>query len=96
MPYILAENRPQYADAIEELAEKIQVKGDYNYVICELLGQLILKGKIGYTTVSNWIDTLPDAEAEARRILLDHYEDQKIEENGMVESWSEILEKMEK
>jgi len=96
MPYILPQNRPQYADAIAELAEKIQVKGDYNYVVSEILGQLILKGKIGYTTISEWIDTLADAEAEARRIILNPYEDQKIEENGMVESWSEILERMEK
>jgi len=96
MPYILPQNRPQYVDAIAELAEKIQVKGDYNYVVSQILGQLILKGKIGYTTISEWIDTLADAEAEARRIILNPYEDQKIEENGMVESWSEILERMEK
>ena len=96
MPYILPEDRPQYAKSIEDLASKIKVKGDFNYVMCEILGQLILKGKIGYTQVSEWIDTMCDAEAEARRILLNPYEDQKIEENGMVESWSEILEKMEK
>ena len=95
MPYILPENRPQYADAIAELAEKIEVKGDFNYVVCEILGQLILKGKIGYTQVSEWIDTLVDAEAEARRILLNPYEDQKIFENGMVESWITILKLME-
>lgn len=96
MPYILPEDRPQYAEAIAALAERIHVKGDFNYVMCELLGQLILKGKIGYTQVSEWIDTMCDAEAEARRILLNPYEDKKIIENGMVESWTEILKLMEK
>ena len=95
MPYILPQDRPKYADAIAELAEKIEVKGDFNYVMSELLGQLILKGKIGYTSVSEWIDTMCDAEAEARRILLNPYEDQKIFENGMVESWVKIIELME-
>ena len=94
MPYIKTESRPQYAESIEDLANKIEVKGDFNYVMCELLGQLILKGKIGYTTVSEWIDAMHDAEAEARRILLNPYEDQKIIENGMVESWVKILEIM--
>ena len=96
MPYILPEDRPQYAKSIADLADKIQVKGDFNYVVCEILGQLILKGKISYTQVSEWIDTLVDAEAEARRILLNPYEDQKIFENGMVESWAKILELMVK
>lgn len=94
MPYIEKFLRPQYAEAIEDLAKKINIKGDFNYVMCELLGQLILKGKIGYTTVSEWIDAMVDAEAEARRILLNPYEDQKIKENGMVESWVKILEIM--
>jgi hypothetical protein len=96
MPYILPKDRPQYFESIDDLAKKIQVKGDFNYVMCELVGQLILKGKIGYTTVSEWIDAMHDAETEARRILLNPYEDQKIEENGMVESWIEILKIMGK
>jgi hypothetical protein len=96
MPYINKADRPKYLPSIEKLADFINVKGEFNYVMCELLGQLILKGKIGYTEVSNWIDTMVDAEAEARRILLNPYEDQKIFENGMVESWELILEKMRK
>jgi hypothetical protein len=95
MPYILPQNRPKFVEPIKDLASKIEVKGDFNYVVSELLGQLILKGKIGYTTVSEWIDTLPDAEAEARRQLLDSYEDLKIAENGMVPSWAIIKQLME-
>lgn len=94
MPYIPDEQKPKFANAIEELAHLIVSKGDLNYTICELLGQLILKGKVGYTEVSNWIDTLPDAEDEARRRLLHKYEDLKIIQNGDVPSWKKILEIM--
>lgn len=91
MPYIKQEDRTQnMMDAIAVLADEINAKGDLNFVICELVGQLILKGKIGYTEVSNWIDTLPDAEDELRRRLLHPYEDQKIEENGDVPSFKQI------
>ena len=93
MPYTNQEARTDnMLDAIECLADEIQVKGDLNFTICELVAQLILKKGVGYTTMSEWIDTLPDAEYELRRRLLDKYEDKKIEENGDVPSFIEILE----
>ena len=95
MPYIKPEDRTAYMmDAIAHLVDEINVKGDLNFVICETVGQLILAGKIGYTEISNWIDTLPDAEDELRRRLLHPYEDQKIRENGDVPSFFKIMEKM--
>jgi len=97
VPYIKPEDRTQYMlDAIDNIVDEITSKGDFNFVICEILGQLILNGKIGYTEISNWIDTLPDAEDEARRQLLHPYEDIKKEENGNVPSWATILEKIKK
>jgi hypothetical protein len=94
MPYIKKEDRPHIIEKLKELVPYINSKGDFNYTVCQLLGELILGGKIGYTEISNWIDTLDDAEAEARRILLNPYEDRKIIENGMVESWIEIINKI--
>ncbi len=92
MPYIKQENRTGImTDAILVLSKEISSKGDLNYVICELVGQLIVKDGIGYTTMSNWIDTLPDAEAELRRRLLELYEDLKIKENGDVPSFEAII-----
>jgi hypothetical protein len=81
-------------DAISVLVNEIKAKGDLNYVVCEIIGNLVLRDGIGYTTISNWIDTLPDAEAELRRRLLDPYEDLKIKENGDVESFSVISDKL--
>jgi hypothetical protein len=91
MPYTKQEARTPYMmDAIAVLTDEVKAKGDLNFVICELVGQLILKGKIGYTEISNWIDTLPDAEDELRRRLLHPYENDKIKENGDVPSFAQI------
>jgi hypothetical protein len=92
MPYIKPEDRSDnMLDAIAHLADEINTKGDLNFVVCELLGQLILKTKISYTQISNWIDALPDAEDEARRRLLHPYEDKKKESNGDVPSFIEVM-----
>ncbi len=92
MPYIKQKDRTTImTDGILVLANEISSKGDLNYVICELVGQLIIKDGISYTTMSNWIDTLPDAEAELRRRILDLYENLKIKENGDVPSFKAII-----
>ena len=46
MPYIDEQGRPPLNILIENLTEFINAKGDLNYVICELVGQLILTTKI--------------------------------------------------
>ena len=96
MPYILEKDRPKFAKAIEDLAIKIESKGDLNYVISDLVGRLILKTKISYTQISEWIDGVHGAERELTRRLLDPYEDFKIEENGDVPSFITIIERMGK
>ena len=96
MPYILEKDRPKFAKAIEDLAIKIESKGDLNYVISDLVGRLILKTKISYTEMSEWIDGVHGAERELTRRLLDPYEDIKIEENGDVPSFITIIERMGK
>lgn len=91
MPYIKDENKRIFDENINCLANFIIHKGDLNYVICELVGQLILNTKISYTKISEWIDAVDGAENELRRRLLDPYEDQKIIENGDVPSFETII-----
>ena len=95
MPYIKTGGRLPLDILIESLAEKIRSKGDLNYVICELVGKLIINTKISYTQISEWIDGVDGAENELRRRLLDPYEDLKSVENGDVPSFIQILEEME-
>ena len=94
MPYIAKEGRPILDIPIHVLSTEIQSKGDLNYVICELVGQLILNTKISYTQISEWIDAVDGAENELRRRLLDPYEVLKMIENGDVPSFTTILDKM--
>ena len=94
MPYIKTGGRLPLDILIGSLAEKIRSKGDLNYVICELVGQLIINTKISYTQISEWIDGVDGSENELRRRLLDPYEDLKIVENGDVPSFIQILEEM--
>jgi len=94
MPYIKDEDRKHIDHAIENLIPFIQSKGDLNYTICEMVGQLILNTKISYTQISEWIDAVDGAENELRRRLLDPYEVLKMIENGDVPSFTTILDKM--
>ncbi len=97
MPYIPEKEKNEMSDYIENLRVFIESKGDLNYVICELVGRLIVDSdKISYTQMSEWIDAVHDAETELRRRLLFPYEDLKIEENGDVPSFIRILERMER
>jgi len=93
MPYTKQEDRtPTMKEAIAKLASEIKNKGDLNYTICQLTGMLIIKtGGMGYTNVSNWIDGVHGAERELTRRLLNPYEDKKIEENGDVEAFEQLL-----
>lgn len=91
MPYV--KDRTM-REVITELSEFVKVKGDLNYAVCELIGQVILRDGISYSKMSEWIDALPDAEAELRRRILNVYEDKAIIKNGDVESFKIILEKI--
>ena len=94
MPYTKKEDRTM-RDLIATLKHHIKVKGDLNYVICELVGQLCLRdGGLSYTSTSNWIDAVDGAERELTRRLLGPYEDLKIRENGDVESFEKLLSDM--
>ena len=94
MPYTLKEDRTM-RDLIMEMMDHIKVKGDLNYTICELVGQLCLRdGGLSYTSTSNWIDGVHGAERELTRRLLGPYEDLKAKQNGDVESFIKLLKIM--
>jgi hypothetical protein len=96
MPYTKKEERTMQ-DIIKELVSNgyINTKGDLNYTICELVGQLCLRdGGLSYTSTSNWIDGVHGAERELTRRLLGPYEDLKCQQNGDVESFVELLKTM--
>ena len=94
MPYTLKKNRTMQ-EIIPELIEHINVKGDLNYTICEIVGQLCMRdGGLSYTSTSNWIDAVDGAERELTRRLLGPYEDLKRKENGDVESFEILLSSM--
>ena len=92
MPYIEKNKRIEFMAEVDSLADKIENKGDLNYVICELVGKLILKTKISYTQISEWIDGVHGAERELTRRILDPYEDIKAKDNGDVKSFSDIID----
>jgi len=95
MPYTKQSDRMNPREIIPALVDNIKVKGDLNYVICEIVGQLCLRdGGLGYTTTSNWIDGVHGAERELTRRLLGPYEDLKASQNGDVESFIKLLEIM--
>jgi hypothetical protein len=91
MPYIKEIDRNKFDYLIKQLEERIESKGDLNYIISELTARLILKTGISYTSISNWIDGVHGAERELTRQLLHPYEDQKIMENGQLKSFAKIL-----
>jgi len=94
MPYTKQEDRTM-KEIISELIDHIKVKGDLNYTICEIAGQLCLRdGGLSYTKTSNWIDAVHGAERELTRRLLGPYEDLKAQQNGDVESFVELLKTM--
>ena len=95
MPYTKDEDRTM-REIIPKLVNLIKVKGDLNYTICEIVGQLCLRdGGISYTSTSNWIDGVHGAERELTRRLLNPYEDIKIAENGDLESFKTLLKTLE-
>jgi len=94
MPYIEDEMKKEMKDAIDDLSIWIHSKGDLNYVICELVGRFILDDNLTYTKISEKIDAVHDAETELRRRILIPYENIKIDQNGDVPSFVEILERM--
>jgi len=97
MPYIKKEERENFDDYIKVLANKAKTKGDLNYIICELVGQFILKEKLSYLNISEAIGAVHDAEDELRRRILHVYEYHKSlsDSNGDLDSFNKIKKHMD-
>jgi hypothetical protein len=94
MPYIAPEpNRaeidPQLTD---ELCKSIQNVGDLNYVVTRLSLRLLMNQGVCYENISNILGTLGLIPAEMQRRFISDYENLKIEQNGDVLEYSEILQ----
>ena len=89
MPYIKAEDRGQYFEAIMDLVEilkktpEIDRDGHVNYVVTVLLKQLYNPPK--YRRYNKAVGVLECIKLEFYRRMVAPYEDLKIDENGDVE-----------
>ena len=84
MPYIKPEDKPQFEDSIQTLANKLRNPGDINYVITKLV-QLYVKNKgLKYENLNQVVGALECCKLELYRRLIGPYEDTKIVENGDV------------
>lgn len=90
MPYIKPNRRARFDVEIDSLIDMMRqadaVKGDVNYAVCRIVLGVLKPRETGwnYTTLSEAIGALHDAETELRRRLLDPYENEAIRKNGDV------------
>lgn len=85
MPYITQKERDKFDSHLEEIAKKIEAKGDLTYCVYVLGLEYIKKFKPSYQIISDAISALNDAAFELRRQILNPYEEKKIQKNGGIE-----------
>lgn len=89
MPYIKQDDRlffDRHLNCIDT-----NNKGDLNYCVTQLALQHIKSHEKSYTNISEAISALVNAADEIKRRLLIPYENQKIEENGDLEVYHDLL-----
>jgi len=84
MPYILKAERPKFAEAINELSQRIETEGDLNYIITRLLHNEVTKRGKRYAVLNMLLGVLDAASKEFYRRVVGPYEDVKAKENGDV------------
>lgn len=88
MPYILQEDRGQYNELVDQLADKLrasgQISGHMNYVISRMFWKILQDDGMKYTKANNMIGALGCVKLELYRRFVAPYEDKMIEENGDV------------
>lgn len=82
MPYIKQENRQD---------TKLDHPGNLNYLITKLMAQYVKENGLNYRTINDVVGVLTCAKDEFYRRVVVPYEDSKIEENGDVEQYLDIL-----
>lgn len=94
MPYISQTVREAIDPHLPSLSENIHSVGDLNYVITRLALRLLEQQGVHYDNISNITGTLRLAADEMIRRLVGQYEDSKIEENGDVPEYADLLLKL--
>ena len=87
MPYIAAEDRPQYDKVLEELTTLLKanppesIDGDLNYVVTKIIKNIY---PLRYYHINKAMGVLECIQHEFYRRVAAPYEDTKIEQNGDV------------
>lgn len=84
MPYISMEARDELDDDIDRLADKLNLRGEFNYTITRMIHHYILRNGKRYDTLNDAVGILQCAQLELYRSIIGPYEDTKIETNGKV------------
>lgn len=91
MPYIDKEGRTFFDKYLDNVGPNITNKGDLNYCVTQLALHYIKAHGKSYTNISEAASALVDAADEIKRRLLAPYENQKINENGDLELYHELI-----
>lgn len=82
MPYITADRREVFDEALDKLAVQVQNEGELNYCIYKLSRRIIDRIGESYSNLSMCSSAMEHAKLEWYRKQLAPYEDKKIKENG--------------
>ena len=91
MPYIESKSRETLDSFIGRLSERIVTPGELNYVITRLTLKHVQKHGLCYSVLASVVGTLRLVCTEIEQRLVRDYEDGKINENGDVREYLELL-----
>lgn len=82
MPYITPESRESLDTQIDNLAESLDTRGEFNYAITRLIHHYVASRGKKYDNLNDAIGILQCAQLELYRHVIGPYEDTKIASNG--------------
>lgn len=84
MPYVKQEDRVKYAKITNQIydLEKIETKGDLEYLIFVLMQKFMATREKRYSTLHEVVYAVIHAGEEYKRRYLDKREDQALDQNG--------------
>lgn len=83
MPYIKAEDRPQFVDALNAVFSNIPANaGELNYFLSKTCDMYAKERGVNYKTLNEVIGVLECVKQEYYRRIIAPYEEKKIVENG--------------
>ena len=89
MPYIAQDDRKELTYGLSP-----SNGGELNYTISSIIAEYIAEHGLRYQNISDVIGALEGAKFEFLRRIVDPYEDQKISENGDLDAYQYVTEKM--